>query len=161
MKHIIQLVIIAFVTTSCLSTARLSDFPSSSEHIPFEKLKTKEYETRSLEWTFDFEDGKDYNVIVQGKNELETIELITKALKSYGYKIIKSDNAEKRVIGKRGLRAHEWKSICVAYYHISGNETQVYIMNKVTQDITGGSQYNRAEEIGLAICEMSNACVSE
>ena len=146
------------LASSCLSTARLSDFPESSTDVPFEDLKTRENHQGDFIWTFDFKDGRDYHILLSGQTEPETVKVIQDALTSYGYRLFETDTIKKRVIGKRGLHLNEWNSICAIYYSIDQTETQIYIMSKITQDFTGGFDYNLAEEIGKAIFKSSQNC---
>lgn len=84
-------------------------------------------------------------------SEDELIEIIIQGLFTKGYRIEIKDKKNKKIIGKRGMRANEWNSITGVYYNFTTTKIQVYLNTKITQDITGGWRENRAKKIGMLI----------
>jgi hypothetical protein len=150
MKRIITTLIISIILTSCLSTAKLSNFSQTSSTIDFDKLSTEFKLTRTPFWTskasneYYFEKKTD-------SDEARLIETIEYALHSYGYTIKVSNIENDCVIGKRGMMANEWRSITAVYYKMQPGSIQVYLKTRITQDFTGGWRENRAMKVGRII----------
>ncbi|OFX50270.1 MAG: hypothetical protein A2046_12170 [Bacteroidetes bacterium GWA2_30_7] len=148
----IVLLILLIPFYSCLSVAKIGDFPKSSTEINFDKYST-EYQdkkdpirtsNKSNEYFFE------RNIIM---TEEDLTEIIKDALKEKGYTIFSFSLENDNVIGKRGMQANEWNSITGVYYKndINKQKLQIYINTKITQDFTGGWSENRAKKIGLII----------
>jgi len=143
---------------SCLSVAKISDFPKASTEINFEKYSIEYQDKKDPFWTsntsnvYYFERKK-----VMAKKDLTDI--IQYALKKKGYRIYPMSIDDGNVFGKRGLYANEWKSITGVYYKIdlSNEKVQIYINTKITQDFTGGWRENRAKKVGVIIENMMDS----
>jgi hypothetical protein len=150
MKKIIATLFTSIILTGCLGTAKLSDFSQTSSSIDFDKLSKEFKLTKTPFWTsktsneYYFEKEIDID-------EAQLLEAIKYALISYNYSIEVSNIENKCVIGKRGMMANEWSSITAVYYKIQSNKVQVYLKTKITQDITGGWNENRALKVGQKI----------
>jgi len=69
------------------------------------------------------------------------------------YRLKSTDSVNRVILGYRGLRADEWKSLVGIYYIADRqlNNTQILIQVRITQDITGGWNNNRAQEVGATM----------
>ena len=141
----------------CLSIAKISDFPTTSSNIDFDRYSKEQSEKKEPFWTL--ETSNEYYIETQKLiNDDDLINLISEALKDKGYKIFVADKNNDYVIGKRGLRANEWNTKTGVYYRINSekNTTQIYINSRITQDITGGWKDNRAKKIGVILENLIN-----
>ena len=137
---------------SCLSVAKISDLPSSSKGIDFDKYSAEYKEQKNPFWTaatsneYYFERDK-------ALTEKDLTDIIKQALSKKGYAMNKVDLENNYISGKRGMQANEWNSITGIYYQLDHNnkKLQVYIITKITQDFTGGWKENRAKKIGEII----------
>ncbi|MBK8805697.1 MAG: hypothetical protein IPO21_03205 [Bacteroidales bacterium] len=150
MNRILYLIILTVFLQSCLSVARISDFPTTSESIDFDQYSKERMDNKEPFWTLE----TSYEYYIEENFTLEKIKLIgliTNALKNNGYRIFISDQDSQYIIGKRGLRANEWNTRTGVYYKIDSiqNKTQIYIKSRITQDITGGPRDNRAKKVGV------------
>jgi hypothetical protein len=134
--------------TSCLSIARMSDFPQSSKQIDFDKYSITFKSTNDPIWNFETSNEYYFETGIDIKEDV-LIKLIKESLETNGYWIKKIDSNEKFIAGERGLMANEWSTISFVYYNYSINYIRVYISSRITQDITGGWRENRAKQIGL------------
>jgi hypothetical protein len=142
--------------TGCAGVARMSDFPRTAETLDFDKLAQANYESRDAIWNEQTE--YEYFVEVDRTDEDELYKSITDALVGSGYAIVYSDRQRKTIIGERGLRLNEWKSITGAYYRGQEPTFQVFFKNAITQDITGGWRENRARKVATLFCANLNKC---
>ena len=151
------LALFIFLTTlnSCLSVAKMTDFPNSSANINFDKYSTELNKKKDPFWTLNTSNEYyiERNVLM---TEMDLTNLIQYALKKMGYKIYTIDINNDYVFGKRGMYANEWSSITGVYYKIdiSNKKLHVYINTKITQDFTGGWRENRAQKVGQIIENM-------
>ncbi len=68
------------------------------------------------------------------------------------------DINEKAVIGKRGLRAHEWETLVAVYYSVNDKESDIYVKTEISQDPTCGPESDRAKAIVKGICQSVKGC---
>ena len=148
---------IMFFFNGCLSIAKISDFPLENKPIDFDKQSVRNYDNGSLKWTF--KTGSEFYFEIKQIDEIELVNYMKMGIQSVNYKIKIIDTLNNVIIAKRGLRANEWKSIFGIYYKENSDCYQIYIKNKVTQDITGGFNFNRAKELADQICIFSNKCI--
>ena len=74
----------------------------------------------SFNWTFKF-DQKEAALEIS-INDIDTLLMIIyESLERLKYKVLNHDVYNKVITAKRGLRAHEWKSIFVIYYQFHTN----------------------------------------
>jgi hypothetical protein len=152
LKIFILLITLATTLYSCLSVAKISNFPKTSTEISFDRYSTEFQEKKDPFWTsntsneYYFERNK---IIL----EKDLTDIIQYALQEKGYSIYSINLDNDNVFGKRGMYANEWSSITGVYYKIDLNKQklQIYINTKITQDITGGWSENRAKKVGLII----------
>lgn len=162
--HLVKAFLLILIATnlfSCLSLAKISDFPNSSEEIDFEhysKLNqnsdTEKERQRTNETT-----NEHYLSTDRAIKKDSLIHVIIQALNAEGYKrVLKNDSANNCIVAKRGLKANEWSSLTGVYFKINeqNNNTQIYINTKITQDYTGGWKENRAEKIGNILKKLIN-----
>lgn len=159
MKHlrfVFALVIYIFAVTGCAGVARMSDFPRTAESVNFDELSKENYDSKDAVWNQRTE--YEYFVDVEKTDENELFKSITSALISSGYTVSYSDIQHQVVIGERGLRLNEWKSITGVYYRATPGLSQVFFRNAITQDITGGWRGNRAREVAKSFCTILMKC---
>lgn len=146
------LLLLITLLQGCLSVARISDFPTTSSTIDFDKYSKDISGNKESIYTFKSTDEY-YLEIPKLLREEYLVRIISNSLKNNGYTIFIADIDNRYVIGKRGLRANEWNSRTGVYYKINEAEgkTQIYIKSKITQDITGGWKRNMATEIGQTL----------
>lgn len=157
MRQIFIAFTLVLILQGCLSTARISDFPTTSSTIDFDKYSKEQSERKEPFWTL--ETSNEYYIVTQKLiQDDDLIKFISQALKDNGYKIFVADKNNDYVIGKRGLRANEWNTRTGVYYRIdtAKNKTQIYINSRITQDITGGWKSNRAKKVGLILENLIN-----
>ncbi len=128
----------------------MSDFPKSYQTLDFEDIASHDYEYDGSVWNQKTE--YEYYVEASNVTEDELFIALSEALKRNGYGIIFSDKKNRAVIGERGLRMNEWRSITGIHYNIKGTEFQIFIKNAITQDITGGWRENRAKKVASVLC---------
>ena len=131
-----------------LNRTLLIDFMKYSQEFDEEELPLRTSKTQ-------------YDYYLEYENILPENMLIHKtliALGNKGYEIVKADSISNSVLGKRGLRANEWKTVIGVYYDINREKqiTQIYIFSKITQDFTGGWKDNRAKKVGIELDEILN-----
>ena len=156
-RHIFLSFITMILLQGCLSVARISDFPTTSSTIDFDKYSKEKSEKKEPFWTLKTS-NEYYFETPRLINDDDMINLISRALKEKGYKIFIADKNNKYVLGKRGLRSNEWNTRIGVYYKINKveNKTQIYINSRITQDITGGRKNNRAKKVGLILQNLIN-----
>ena len=156
-RHILLSFITIILLQGCLSVARISDFPTTSSTIDFDKYSKEKSKKKEPFWTF--KTSNEYYIETPRLiNDDDMINLISRALKEKKYKIFVADKNNKYVIGKRGLRSNEWNTRTGVYYRIDKveNKIQIYITSRITQDITGGCKDNRAKKVGLILENLIN-----
>jgi hypothetical protein len=145
---------ITVLCAGCLSSARLSDFSGNAAAIDFDRYANKTQAERTALWT-----GKTSNEYFLERDtayiEADLNSIARRALTRLGYAVDEKNTVPgtNRIVGQRGMHANEWNSITGVYYKIDmeKNKTQVYIITKITQDITGGWRENRAAKVGMKI----------
>jgi hypothetical protein len=144
------------ILTGCSGVARMSDFPRTSEILDFDKLAQANYDSKNAIWN---EQTKyEYFVEVERADEDELFTSIIYALTGSGYSISYANKQDRVVIGERGLRLNEWKSITGVYFKGREELFQVFFKNAITQDITGGWRENRAKEVATVFCTSLTKC---
>jgi hypothetical protein len=143
--------LLLLILNSCLSVAKISDFPRSSKEIDFDRYSAEYKEQTNPFWTASTSNEyyfERYKILT----EKDLTSIIQQALSQRGYQIIKVDLQNNYINSKRGMQANEWNSITSVYFQLNNNKKlQVYIITKITQDFTGGWKENRAREIGEII----------
>ena len=143
--------------SGCVSQARLSDFQKTSQGIDFDAMSQRDYDGKSAVWTE--KSGYEYYIEVQKINETDLLHGITAALNDLHF-VIKSSNPDgSAIVARRGIHANEWASVVGIYYRLKGDRYQIYIRNRITQDVTGGWRENRGKKIADAICAKLNGCI--
>jgi hypothetical protein len=157
MRHLFLAIISILFLQGCLSIARISDFPTTSSYIDFDKYSREKSEKKEPFWTLKTS-NEFYLESPKVIDEDDMINLISQALKNNGYRISIADKNNQYVIGKRGLRGNEWNTRTGVYYKIDTvkNKTQIYINSRITQDITGSLKDNRAKKVGLILENLLN-----
>ena len=150
MKQVTILSILSLLILGCLSTARISDFSDTAANIDFDSLSREYKQSKTSSWTLEtsdeyyFEKGYSFE-------EIKLLEAIKFAFAKNNYSVDFSKGENKCVIGRRGLGANEWGAITAVYYKIQSNKSQVYVKTKISQDVVGGWQENRAMKVGKMI----------
>lgn len=135
--------------TSCLSVAKISSFAQTSDSIDFNSVSSKRPDLNDSQWST--ETSNEYyfetNKVI---DEDILFDSMIESLRNTGYAVKPFNRENNCVLGVRGIRGNEWRSIVGIYFKNDniGNKTQVYIICRITQDITGGWKENRAREIG-------------
>ena len=143
--------------SGCVSQARLSDFQTTSQGIDFDAMSQRDYDSKSAVWTE--KSGYEYYIEVQKVSDADIARGITAALNDLHF-VIKSSNPEAgAIVARRGIHANEWASVVGVYYRLKGDRFQIYIRNRITQDVTGGWRENRGKKIADAICAKLNGCI--
>ncbi len=151
MKLFLALVVISPLLYSCMSVAKLSDFPAGSKEIDFDRYSAVYHEQKNPFWSAATSNEYyiERDIIIAEK---DLADIIKQALFEHGYSINKVDLENNFISGRRGMQANEWNSITGVYYQLDNNKKlQVYIITKITQDFTGGWRENRAKKIGEII----------
>ncbi len=142
--------------TSCLSKAKLTDLPKDKSSINFTKLEVYRLpEGKKTKSKTQFE----YFIELDNNTKIRIEKLIIQVLTNEGFETITENANAKCIKAERGLRNNEWGTVAGVYYETKSNATQIYIICKITQDITGGWYVHRAKKIGEKICELHGACV--
>ena len=131
---------------SCMHRVSKDLFPASSADIDFVSVKqqSKASDTnlkRSPQHEHYFELRLEIS-------ENEFVETVSHVLSNSRFKHIHVDPESNRVIGERGMTANEWNSICAVYYAQDEDMYNVYTLFKMTQDVTGGFDVNKAAKVG-------------
>jgi hypothetical protein len=147
---------IALLSAGCASTASMKDFPRSSAEVDFQLLEEiVENNPSSLRRTLS---GQwEYLIQTQNASESELLNALRAALGFEGYHIEFIDTSEKVVIGVRDTTLWEWKSIVGIYFKETEESDHVYLVyfkNRITQDITGGFNFNRAQKVADRFCDI-------
>lgn len=157
--RIIQLFIfvlpIAF--QSCISTARIQDFPKNVSSINFEKIATSPKTTK--DGLRNAKTGFEYYFTTSVADEIYLRNAISSGLDLQGFTVEFTDYSQGTIVAERGMRANEWNSVAGVYYRKKAEGFEVYINCKITQDFTGGWNEDRAKKIGIRICEILKGCV--
>ncbi len=141
---------------SCLSVARLSDFPKTARGYDFNNIVAAKNVSTDKGW--NKKTGLEYYIKTNVTVDSLIIRAITGAIESGGFTIEFLDKNTYAIIGKRGLRANEWKSVIGVYYKINNDVCEMYVKCKITQDFTGGWRTDRAKKVGEIICRLPKSC---
>lgn len=155
-RLIFVMLICLLAITGCAGVARMSDFPKTADTFNFNELSKKNYDSKDTFWNEHTE--YEYLADVEKTDENELFKSIIAALTSSGYTVSYSDIQHQVVIGERGLRPNEWKSITAVYYKGTSELFQVFFKNAITQDVTGGWRENRAKEVAKSLCIILMKC---
>jgi len=142
---------------SCASTARLTDFPQSAKSYDFNKIANSKKTEEDKSWNKTT--GFEYYLKTNITDSSLIVEAIAAALKSEEFVIKFIDDNQGAVLGERGLRANEWKSVAGVYFQKGDEGFEVYVNCKITQDFTGGWREDRARKIGEKICLRLQDCL--
>lgn len=124
--------------------------------LDFEDIAKHNYEYDGAAW--NQKTAYEYYLEVEAIGEDELFAALLEALIRNGYEVRYSDKKVRTVIGERGLRMNEWKSITGIYYNIKNDAFQVFIKNAITQDVTGGWRENRAKKVATVLCSELIQC---
>ena len=138
---------ISMILTSCISTARISDFSTDSSSIDFEKYTTELKISSTPSWLN--KKSNEYYFEINNTISKERIDnIIQLSFLHFNYKIKSKNLEQNNMIGKKGIGFNEWRTVTGIYYKQTDNLLKVYIKSKITQDVTGGVRENRALKIG-------------
>lgn len=151
------LVLVALLT-GCASVARESDFETDSAQIDFSAMKNEAKKLQSNGfWT---NQGTNYYFFEVGTSNAKLIINNLKSLiSSKGYEVSRFDEERYVVIGKKIDWVWDWYSIIGAYVQRSGDHASIYIKVRITQDVTGGVNINRAKALAESYCEKYSDCI--
>lgn len=146
------LIMLTITLCSCLSVAKISNFPKASTEINFDRYSTEYRDKKDPFWTSNTS-NEYYFERNKVLSEKDLTDIIQFALEEKGYSIYSMSIDNDNVFGKRGMYANEWNSITGVYYKIDidKQKIQIYINTQITQDFTGGWSENRAKKVGLII----------
>jgi hypothetical protein len=139
------------ITQSC-SVAKFSSMPKTATDINFAKYESELRNTKEPFWTS--KTSNEYFIEINKIcKEQDILQSIGNAYSANNYGFSKFNKQDKAVFAERGMRMNEWKSIAGIYYQIDelAKKTRIYILVKITQDVTGGWKENRAKKLGLII----------
>ena len=148
-KYILLIFLLTFI--SC-NVARFSSMPQTAANINFTTIALVNKPAKETVYTANTKN--EYFVQINTLlTEAQILDVIGKAYAANNYGFSKFNRADKVVFAERGARLNEWKSLAGIYYQIdeANNQTNLYILVKITQDITGGFKENRAKKLGLVI----------
>lgn len=146
---VLQVSVLALLLTGCVSVAHVSDFKKTADGLDFDALAKRNYDQKDGLW--NEKTGYEYFIVVDHVSEPDAVKCIKAALQSQGYQVEYTSTEGRAIIATRGLMANEWSSVAGVYYRPEEAMVQIYIRDKITQDITGGWRENRAKEIAQAI----------
>lgn len=138
---------VSMILSSCISTARISDFSSDSASIDFEKYTT-EYKSTATPYWMSKKENEYYFEVNKSISKEKITNLIELSLLHFNYSINKKNVDSNCYVGIKGMGLNEWRIITGIYFKQENDITKVYIKSKITQDITGGIRENRALKIG-------------
>jgi hypothetical protein len=138
---------VSMILSSCVSTARISDFSSDSASIDFEKYTTELNTTSTPSW-LDKKSNEYYFEINKNISKDRIDNVIQLSFLHFNYKIKSKNLEQNNMIGKKGMSFNEWRTVTGIYYKQTDDLLKVYVKSKITQDVTGGSRENRALKIG-------------
>ncbi len=102
----------------------------------------------------------DYFLKAKSQSKTELMENLKAALLADDYRIVTADVTKAKIIGVRETTLWEWKSIVGIYFQETNGIYHIYFMNRITQDITGGFNFNRALEVAGKFCEIHGNGIS-
>jgi Tol biopolymer transport system component len=140
--------------TACASVAKISDFPNSADSIDFAAAAQKN-SAEPAGWSQ--QSSYEYSVVLGNTGEEAALGFIAAGLAATGHKVTSTDKTKRMLVGEKGLTLNEWNSITAVYYKPAAADTQVYVLTKITQDVTGGWK-DRARKVAEAICASAKVC---
>lgn len=147
-----SIIISSFLLCCSCNVARFSSMPQRATDINFDKIGLVNKPIKETVYTANTKN--EYFIQINNLlNEAQILEVIGKTYSANNYGFSKFNRVDKVVFAERGARLNEWKSLAGIYYQIDevNNQTNLYILVKITQDITGGFKENRAKKLGLVI----------
>lgn len=139
------------IMQSC-SVAKFSSMPKTAADINFVKYEKELQNNKEPFWTS--KTSNEYFIEINKIcKEQDILQSIGNAYSANNYGFSKFNKEDKVVFAERGTRLNEWKSIAGVYYQIDGiaKKTRIYILVKISQDVTGGWKENRAKKLGQII----------
>lgn len=152
MNRVLLITILSIFFVSCISTARVSDFPQKANAIDFGKYSKEFTAGRTGLWTSNTSNEYYFEKEIDITEDLLLLN-IEKALNANAYSVNYKSKDDKCLIAKRGMKANEWNSVTGVYYRLENSDklVKIYIRTKITQDITGGWRENRAMKVASEI----------
>jgi hypothetical protein len=147
----LSLYVLILMLQSC-SVAKFSSMPKTAADINFVKYESELQNTKEPFWTS--KTSNEYFIEINKIcKEQDILQSIGNAYSANNYGFSKFNKEDKAVFAERGMRMNEWKSIAGVYYLIDeiAKKTRIYILVKITQDVTGGWKENRAKKLGQII----------
>jgi hypothetical protein len=145
-----------FLFQSCLSTAKLSEYPKDAQTYDFSKIasskKTDVDKKRNSKTNFE------YYLKLEALADSSLIHAIVESLQEERYLIRYVDSQKGTILAERGLQANEWKSVMGVYFQRNDAEVEIYLRCKISQDITGGPKDDRSEKVAKRICGKLGEC---
>ncbi len=138
---------ISVMLSSCITTARISNFSDSASAINFEQYAT-EYKSTATPYWMSQKENEYYFEVNKLISKEKITNLIELSLLHFNYSIKKKNVDSNCYVGKKGMGLNEWRILTGIYFKQENDITKVYIQSKITQDITGGIRENRALKIG-------------
>jgi len=129
------LLISALLVSGCMSVARLTDLPSSSEDVKFKQVSKDEY------------GNYEHDFVLTGVTDQQFQAGVRKALESNGYSVRTDDIKSRVTTGERGLRPNTWGAVAGVYSRRTGDRLDVKVIVRITQDFTGTLPERFAEDI--------------
>lgn len=156
-KKLSQILMLIILFQSCMTSARISDFPRSADLYDFNKIANAKETYQPGMW--NSKTGYGYFLKTNISDDSIIINAITTALKVEHFTIKYIDKNKGSILAERGLRANEWKAVSGVYYQKSNEGADIYIKCKISQDVTGGWREDRAKQIGQGICHNLHGCL--
>lgn len=150
MKYIIAAVA-SLLFISCLHSVNLEMFPKTKQEVDYKAIKSRQFERNS---NLRFGSTQEYYFKSSfQRSEVELLKIIDLVMTEERFKLKVSDINEDYLIYEKGLSAEAWNSMIGVYYDInpSSSTVEMYLVYKMTQDVTGSLAFNYAEIIGQKI----------
>ena len=149
MRNLLILLMLLTLCSSCLHRVSQDLFPATSSDIDYTAVKQRHHDRnanlkRGAQQEYYFELPKKIE-------ETQLIDVVKQVLIENRFKDFKVDIEGNRVLGERGMTANEWNSICSVYYEMNDENYRVYVLFKMTQDMFGGFEVNKAEKVGIQL----------
>ena len=122
-KQLLLFIIVMFLGQNCISTATMSDLSNTASIYDFEMLSKSEYLDNEKDWSDRtmFEYYLKSNIV----NDSVLLQAITGSLEAFDYKIKIKDLKERAIVGQRGLKGNEWKSVVGVYYRTTNISNEI------------------------------------
>lgn len=139
-RHQIEsLLISALLVSGCMSVARLSDLPRSSDQVNFKQVTKDEY------------GHYEHDFVLTGVTDQQFHAIVRKAMDSNGYSVRTDEVKSRATTGERGLRLNTWGAVAGVYSRRTGDSLDVKVIVRITQDFTGTLPERFAEDIANEI----------